>query len=330
MNFNFMAAVKRKYYIVAASLPAEDYPPANIASFIKQCESLNRSDLADQIKMQWSKVLNKYPETRRNWATAVVIGGNSIKKNIFGGKEFVVWLKEQEELTTAQKNAAKAIPTIMQPPKGAPAIAIPKKDETPEEWAEEAAKTKEGLLAAKKAFTTVNDYIVYLEKEATDLKKKIGTYGPGGEKSTTKTGTPSKYADRVPKWQAVLKTTMEQIDETKKNFKEIEAEFKAAANNYNNAPITTVAFEKKAAAGVENILEVILNMKDLDKQRDLLSKLNDSLEKQKATGAVEAAAGDKVIALFKNFIEGLKNLKSWFLGLKKSVDAFGKLASIRY
>ena len=329
MLFKFINAVKQRY-IIATALPDENYPPANLANMIKQCEALKRNDLADQIKMQWGKVLNKYPETRRNWGAATKIGTASIKKNIFGGKEFVVWLKEQEDLTTAQKNAAKAIPTIMQPPKGTPPIAIPKENETAEEWAEEAAKTKEGLVAAKKAFTTVNDYIAYLEKEANDLKKKISSYGPGGGKSTTKTGAPSKYADRIPKWEAVLATTMEQIEETKKNFKEIEAEFKAAANNYNNAPITTVAFEKKAQINVANILDAIFDLKDKDKQKDLLSKLNESLEKEKATGSVEAAVGDRVLTLFKSFIDGLKNIKSWLTGVKKSVDSFNKLASIRY
>ena len=328
---SFLAAVKAKY-IIATTIPSEDNPPANIATMIKQCETLKRDDLANQIKMQWRKVLNKYPQARLNWPAAVAIGGNSIKKNIFGGKEFVIWLKEQEDLTTEQKAAAKAVPSILPAPEGTPAIAIPKKGETAEEWTIEAAKTKEALVAAKKAFSDVKEYIGFLEKEASDLKKKIATYGPGGDKEKTKGGGASKYAERVPKWVAMLEATVSQIEDTKKQFKETEGEFKTAVGSYNSAPVTTVAFEQKAKENLDNILTYVLNMKDLDKQRELLAKLNDAIGKQSATAEASeiVAAGDRISLLFEKFKIGIKSLHAWFLGLKKAVNGFGKLAGIRY
>jgi phage host-nuclease inhibitor protein Gam len=325
----FATAVKLRY-IIASGLPSEDYPPANIASMIKQCEALGRDDLADQIKMQWRKVLNKYPNTRLNWPTAVAIGGNSIKKNIFGGKEFVMWLKDQEDLTAEQKAVAQKVETILPPPKGTPAIAVPKKDETPEQWQEEAAKTKEAYIAAKKAFGDVKEYISYLEKEAADLKKKIKTYGAGGEKEKTKSGEPSKYAGRVPKWEELLKVAIDMIEETKKNLKEVESDFKGAVTNYNNAPITTVAYEKKAQSGLENVLEYVLNMKDLDKQRDLLEKLNAAMGTKTTAGVEEVVAADKIASLMQKIKDGLKAVMAWIKGLRASVNEFGKLAALRY
>jgi len=325
--FSFVTAIRKKY-VLAASLPREDYPPANIAAMLKQCEDIGRSDLAKQIQAQWEKVLKKYPKTRLNWPTAVVIGGNSIKKNVFGGKEFAMWLKDQEAEVPSE---AKKIPSVLPPPKEAPAIAIPKKNETSEDWAAEAAKTKEALVAAKQAFTDVKEYISYLEKEANDLKKKISTYGKGGPKEKTKSGAPSKYSERVPKWVAQLEATASQIEETKKNLKEAEVEFKGAVNNYNSAPVTTVAYEKKAKESLDNILTYVLNMKDLDKQRELLVKIDETLGKQKTVaGAEEIIAGDRLAGLFEKFKVGFKNLKSWLLGLKKSVSSFSKLAAIRY
>jgi hypothetical protein len=327
---SFTTVVRNRYTIIA-SLPSEDYPPANVASMIKQCEAVGRKDLADQIKMQWIKVLNKYPNTRLNWPTAVAIGGNSIKKNIFGGREFAVWLKEQVDLSPEQKADAQSVPTILPPPKGTPAIAIPKKDETPEAWQEEAAKTKEAYIAARKAFGDVKDYIAYLEKEAADLKKKIRTYGPGGEKEKTKTGEPSKYAARIPKWEEMLKAAVAMIDEAKSGIKEAETSFKEAVNNYNNAPVTTVAFERKAQDSLDNILNYILDMKDLDKQKALLEKLNAAMsEKTKTTASAEVLAGDRIATLFQRVKDGFKALFAWIKGLKSSVNSFGKLAAIRY
>ena len=138
---------------------------------------------------------------------------------------------------------------------------------------------------------------------------------------------------RVPKWTATLKATLAQLEETKAEIKETESSFKKAVDDYNHAPLTTVAFEKKAQDHISNILEFVLNMKDLDKQRDLLSKLNDTLgDKPKSTASAEttAAAGDKILSLLEKFKAGLAVLKAWILSIRKSVNTFGKLAAIRY
>jgi hypothetical protein len=100
-------------------------------------------------------------------------------------------------------------------------------------------------------------------------------------------------------------------------------------DNYNHAPLTTVAYEQKAQENLSNILEMILDMKDLDKQKELLAKLNDSLAKQKTTASVEVVAIN-IPGLIEKVKAGFKALKSWLLGLNKSVNNFNKLASIRY
>lgn len=326
----FAAALKSRY-IIFASVPAEDYPPANIAAMIKQCQALGREDLADQIRMQWAKVLNKYPATRLNWGAAVKIGGASLKKNIFGGNEFVVWLKEQQDLSPAQVKNAQAVVSIMPPAQGTPALAIPKDGETVEDWKAEAAKTKESLIAARKGFSDVRKYIAFLEQEAHDLKQKIASYSKGGDKATTKGGKPHKLTERVPKWSIILASVVEQLEETKNKLQEAETGFKEAASNYNQAPLTTVAYEKKAQDNLSAVLELILDMKDLDKQKELLSKLNETLAKQKTTANVsEIVAGNLLDSLVTKLKAGFKALKNWLSGLNKSVNTFNKLASIRY
>ena len=332
MKSVFSSLVRQKYNLVLANkFPSENYPPANINQMLQQCEAAGRSDLAEQIKKQWANVLNKYPQTRVNWGAAVTIGNNSLKKNIFGGKEFAVWLKSQGDIAPEIVQEAKKIETLAPPPKGTPAIAIPKKDETPKDWQQEAAKTKEALITAKKAFTDIKQYITFLEKEANDLTRKIADYGEGGAKSTTKTGK-SKYADRVPKWEAILKVTLEQLNATKEEIKESESNFKQAVNNYNHAPVTTVAYEKRAQVDISNILDFIKDTGDLDKQRELLTKLNEALGKQKIGASVEevTAVSDKILSLFEKIKARMSSIKQWLKGLRKSVTNFDKLASIRY
>ncbi len=330
MNFKFISMITAKY-VIASAPPSEDYPPSNVATMIKQCEVLGRKDLAEQIKMQWRNVINKYPQTRLNWAAATTIGFNSIKKNIFKGKDFVIWLKEQEELTSKQEEKAQNVSSIVSLPENTPSIAIPKKNETPEQWSEAAAKTKAIYIEAKKAFGDVKEYIAYLEKEADALKKKIVNYGEGGEKEKTKSGEPSKYAARVPKWEELLKVAVDMIADTKKDLKDTEKEFKTAIKEYEHAPITTVAYEEKAQDSLDNVLEHILNMSDLKKQRELLQKL-DSIMKNKAVACVyeATAAGDNILALLQRVRNGFKTLMTWLKGLRSSVKSFAKLAAIRY
>jgi chromosome segregation ATPase len=327
----FMSKVKAKYSITA-SLPREDYPPANIAKMIKMCEDGGREDLGHQIQMQWAKVLHKYPASRTNWGAAVKIGGASIKKNVFGGKEFMQWFKDQEDLSPELKEEAKSVPSIISPMKGVPAIAIPKDNETPEQWKEEAAKTKENLAEAKKGFSDIKEYIKFLETEVHGFQKKIETYGPGGAKNTTTQGKPSKLSLRVPKWQELMKVTAEQLAETKASLVQAEGKFNTAVKDYNNAPVTTVEYEKNVQGNVENILEYVLNLKDLNKQRELLEKLNDTLDKQKVGASVDevTAASDKLASFFNSIKTGFNFLKKWILGLTNAVSKFEQLARIRY
>jgi len=326
----FVTVVKAKYQIQADVL-SEDKPPSNFVLMMKNCEAVGRKDLSDQILMYWRKFLQKYPEKRANIAAAVAHGTNSIKKHLFGGKDFVIWLKDQEDITPEQKKSIQEVTTIL--PKDVPAIATPKKAETQEDWLAEAARTKEALASAKKAFADVREYIKYLEKEAEDLKRKISDYGPGGAKSKTKDGSPHAYTKRVPKWEEVLKGILVMLEDARKEITASEAKFKEAVADYNSAPITTVAFEKKAQDNLENVLALILDMKDLDKKREMLAKLNDTLGgKQETTGSIEVDAGisDRIRNLLVKFKDALKSFKEWFAGINKAVTAFGKLAAIRY
>lgn len=336
-----MGALKRiieVFHVLLASLPREDYPPKNIADMIKQCLSIDRKDLADQIRMQWVKTYNKYPETRINWGSAVNIGGRSLKKNIFGGKEFVVWLSEQEALSPEEKQAAKEIVSIMPVPKEVPKIAIPKENETAEDWQAAAEETALRLSEARKAFTDVNQFISYLETRIEDLSHKVLEYGPEGAKEKTKEGKTSRLASRVPKWQSKLDVYVAQLKEVKEGVKTAETGFKEAEKSYNNAPITTVEYEHKSQATLDKVLEFILDIDDLEKQKKMLEKFNETLEKlsKKATSKYEINADlwDSLIKTFTTVIDGLKQgwvkLLKWTKGLNKSVEDFNKLASLRY
>jgi len=323
----FVAAVRAKYSIRADVL-SEDKPPSNYVLMMKNCQAVGREDLANQILMYWHKFLHKYPKHRIDPAAATAHGMNSIKLHLFGGKDFVVWLKEQEDLSPEQKKALQEVVTIL--PKDAPAIAIPKKAETQEDWIAAAAKTKEALAATKKAFSDIREYIKFLEKQAEELQIKVAAYGPGGKKAKNKDGSPSAFSARVPKWEDILKGILVLLEDARKEIVDSESKFKEAAVDYNHAPITTVAFEKKAQDNLTNILTYVLDMKDLDKKRELLAKINAELGKQETTAAVEVIAGDRIQALLAKFKDALKTFKIWFANLNKAVAMFGKLAAIRY
>lgn len=312
---------------MAGGLPAKDYPPANIASMIKQCKAAGRDDLGKQIMDAWNRVLDKYPQTRLNWPCATKIGTSSVKKNVFGHREFVEWFSEQADVPAAK---------VQEPPEPkikAPALAIPKDTETPEDWQAEAAKTKTMLDQGNEAFDNAEQFIAYLEKETGDLQRKIETYGPGGPKSG------GKLSERVPKWQAQLKVYEDKLKETKEKATAMKKKFKAATEAYNNAPLTTVAYEKKAQEPLEDILGFILEMKDLEKQKEMLTKFNETLKKMdKAPKAAsfrhEAGFWDAIINALDNFFGWIKDawqgLVTWAKGLFTAVDKFDEIANIRY
>jgi hypothetical protein len=85
-------------------MPAKNYPPAQIASQIKQCEAAGRPDLGQAIMQGWNNCFDKYTaKVGTSWGAATVIGGRSVKKNVFGGMEFNEWLGSQRSQAQAPK-----------------------------------------------------------------------------------------------------------------------------------------------------------------------------------------------------------------------------------
>lgn len=325
----FAKSVRERYNVIVAVMQ-DDKPISQYVVMIDNCNAIGRTDLADQIKMYWRKFLNKYPKYRigddKAYKAAAQHAMNSIRAHVFGGKEFVLWLKEQEELPPAQIKELQEVPPIV-PAKDTPAIAIPKKNETQEDWLAEAGRTKEALVAAKAAFTDAGEYIKYLEVEAGKIKQMIDR----NKDAKKKDGSPHKLSERVPKWAVQLEATMDLLNETKQSLGTTEKQFKEAVNDYNHAPILTVAYEKKVQDSLANVLRFVLDMKDLDQQRELLFKLDEAMGKNKISAeAQEVVAADKVLSLFDRIKDGFKSLLTWVKGLGKSVDGFSKLASIRY
>lgn len=315
---------------VIASIPTEQKPPSNLVSMMRQCESKGRPDLAQKIQDQWAKVLEKYPVTRLNWAAACKIGGSSVKKNVFGGMEFVDWLLSEEP----KAGSVESVPAVVIP-KGTPAIAIPSAEETPEDWSNAAAETEQMLVHAEKAFKTVEEFLSYLTREIGDLKRKVGEYGPGGAKHLLKSGQPHSMAKRVPKWEAQLSAYEAKLETTRAKINAAETKLAAAAESYRVVPITTVAFEEKAQDSLADVLEFILDMTDLEKQKVLLAKFKENLAKQKeksAAGLVVAADGSVVGDLLQNLWNKLTgywdSVLEWAKGLTGAVDSFHKLVQV--
>lgn len=319
---SFLSRILTKYS-VEASLPTKEKPPLSIATWIKTCNELGRKDLGAKIQKRWDEIYDDptRAKVRTDFAIATALGCNSIKKNVFGGKDFTAWLKENNAIATPEQTSSANVSTEM--PKGTPAIAVPKKDETVEDWLREAMKTKMNLLEAKAAFGEVRHFVAHLEKEIGDLERKIQTYGKGGEKSG------HKYAERIPKWEIFLKTHKEVLAETKSSVEKVESNFKDAMKSYEGSPIQTSAFEQKVQANVENILEYVLNMKDLQKQKELLEKLNTALD-PKGDKAVEGAVGDRILSFLEKIKEGFKAVKIWVKSLSKSVDKLSELTNLRF
>lgn len=316
-----MSLFKLLKQVLAAGFPAEDYPPSNIAAMIKTCKSKGRDDLAEQILNQWAKVLEKYPNTRVNWAAASCIGNSSVKKHVFGGKDFAEWINEQLE-TPVPKAEVKETKEIIEI-KDVPAIAIPKKDETVEDWVAASERTKEMLQNAQRAFKTTEEFIDYLNKEIEDLKRKLAEYGPGGAKEKTKRGELTEMAKRVPKWENQLASYVAKYTEIHENVISSKEKFVKATDTYNNTRVTTVAFEKKTQNTLEDVLEFILNVEDLQKQRVMLEKFQQTLQKMEK----EKVAASVVVAnVFSDIFGAIKqlwnNLVKWSKNLGNAVSKF--------
>jgi hypothetical protein len=330
----FKPTVFAKYEVLAVSRPpAPDYPPANIKSMVDQCEAKGRADLGEKIMMQWASVCDRYPAARINWGAAVKIGGASIKKHVFGGKEFVDWFgKQVEGVSPEETEVAKSTP-IMAVPKGAPAIAIPTDKETPEQWSEEAKKTREILVQVRAGFAEASQFIVFFEKEVSELRRKIKDYSPGGSKHMTKTGKPHKFSSSVPKWEEQLKVLDEQMKIARENMLNDEKKVVQSAHAYEHAPVTTVAYEVNMQQILAEIQKKILKTKDVEKQLELLVKFNETrkrLEVKAETEEVIAGAGEVLVKLWAKMSSMWAGLLEWIKGLSASVEKFSQLANIRY
>jgi hypothetical protein len=303
-----------------AGNPAPNYPPANINGWMKTCIEHGRKDLADKIQKQWEAVLQKYPKARLNWGMAVTVGGNSIKKNVFGRKDFHVWFQEQLGEPVAVAPIPEVKPSV-------PAIAIPKPNETPEDWRSAAAKTTAMLMDLEKAFGTAEEMVDYLQKEVKDIERKIKEYGPGGRKEFTKSGAPSKFSLRVPKWEAELGVYQQKLDEVDAQITASKKQTAKAKVAYDNAPVTTVAYEEGMQDALDVALERILNMSDLEKQQQMLvkfQKMAQQLDKQKTASLKEAGIFDTLFSAFDKFVSflvrGWKSVMNWARGVVQATN----------
>jgi predicted nucleic acid-binding Zn-ribbon protein len=313
------------------------------------CKEVGRNDLAEQIMEGWNKAFEKYAveilkyrdQEGRAWAAASKIGSASVKKNVFGYKEFADWLKAETEAKSEEKlppsvvSEAKKI-DVLEAPKGVPAIAIPKDNETIEDWAEQAEKTKNYLEEIKKSLDDNDKFIGLLEKEIVEIRRKITDYGPNGSKSVTKDGKPHKFSLRVKKWEAELGVYETKLSETKASLATIKTKVTAAETNYRSSPACTVEYEKEAHDALEGVLEVLLNMKDLNKQKEMLGKFNDMLKKmqnENKVASMERSAGfwdkiteacDSVVSFFSS---AWKSLTGWVKSLFNAVDKFDHIAT---
>jgi len=317
-----------------ASLPAENYPPANIASWIKQCKKAGRDDLADRIMQGWNNCVTKYPQARLRWDTATVLGTNSVKKNVFGGKDvnFDEWFSSQGAPQQQVQEAKK----IKEPKITLPPLATPEPNETPEQWQAEASKTKTMLDQGEAAFKNVDEFIAYLKNTVGDLQRKISEYGPGGIKEKTKSGAPHKFTERVPKWKAELETYSSKLEEVEKKTKQAKEKFEDARKSYDKSPALTVKYENKAQDALEDVLSFILNIEDFNKQKDMLLKFQDTLKKMESKKVAsfdkEAAFWDALFKAMTNMFDYIskawKKLMDWVNGLFKAIDKFNDLAKI--
>jgi hypothetical protein len=336
--------LKRWFYRLAAGpLPAKDYPPAQfVRAWINVCKEIGRDDLAEEIMQGWNNCFDKYAhqilkyrdETGRCWAAAYQLGNNSITKNVFKHKTFSEWLKsrtEGDEKVPAQAKKLDVVP----PPKGVPAIAIPKANEEISDWAVQAEKTKKYLEEIKQALSDNDKFIKVLEGEIGELTRKIADYGPGGKKSVNKDGSPAKYSLSIPKWQASLEVYQNKLSETKSGMEVIKNKMTAAESNYRSNPCATVEYEKEAQKSLEGVLEVILNVDDLKKQQEMLKKFNDMLKKMESqkTASMDRYADfwDKMTDAFNSmvsfFSSAWKDLTSWVKSLFVAVDKFDHVAT---
>lgn len=352
MNFLKELLFLQSWYNRLAAPPAKNYPPGCVATAIRTCKELGRDDLAEQVEKVWGECFQKHSTEIFKYrdrgdgymfATATNIAARSLNKNLFGGptpsaekgsfaKNFGWWLDKQ-----LGDKKAPALPPMPDPLDSAPAIALPKANEDIDDWAAQAKKTQESLQALQAAFADTEDFIQVLEKEIGEIGRKIADYGPGGSKEVTKSGKPHKLSLRVPKWQIELEVYKAKLAETKSGVSSAKTKMESAEAAYRKSPAVTVAYEKEAQQSLEGVLEVIMDMKDLKKQKEMLAKFNEmvkNMEKEdKKVASMERSAAfwdtifnafDSVVSFFSS---AWKGLVKWTKSLFGAVDKFDKVAT---
>jgi hypothetical protein len=311
--------------VLATPPPSKNFPPSHIVTWIELCNQYERKDLGSKIMQAWNNMIDKYPKARVRWEVAVPIGNNSIKKNVFGGKDFKEWFPIQ-----VGHPIDVAIPEMKVKSSG---VGAPRVGETPQDFNGAAAKTAGMLVDIDQAFGSADELIDYLKNEVDDIERKISEYGPGGKKELTKTGAPSSFSKRVPKWQGQLKAYKDKLDDVGGAVDKSKKTIVEAKKAYETAP-ATVAFEEGMQGALDVALERILNMEDLEKQQAMLikfQKMTKELERQKSAGFREAGIFDSLFSGFDKFISflsrGWKSIVNWARGVIDSTDQVKQWAS---
>ena len=332
MEMSFRQLVLAKYKVVAG-LPDKDYPPANWASAMKNLKAMGKEDLAGEIMGYWNEFLGKYPEYKiKEWKCVINHFNNSIKKHLFNGKAYEEWLSSQHDISPIQRKVAKEASKVEAPRKGTPAVAIPRPNETAEEYHAAYLKTKERLDEVRGSIGNVKDFIAALESESKKLQTKIEKWSG----ATTKSGSPDERSKRVPSWQNELKLYQDQIALAKGELEKTESKFQEAAKSYEKSPVATEKFETEVQKSLKKILDFIMDIDDLEEQAKMLQKFGVTIDKQKGKGKseasirVEADIHSTLSAIVSKLKAAWKSVKSWIKGFDSAVDKFNDLASITY
>src|SRR5690606_27760792 len=139
-------------------------------------------------------------------------------------------------------------------------------------------------------------------------------------------GKPHSYVTKLPKWEAQLGSYEEKLKETKAQIEKASSKFKNAAAAYGSVPITTVRYETKAQESLEDVLNFILDVKDLEKQKTLLTKYQASLKNMEDKQATSAEG--LLETIWSGIVDFWQNLLHWAKGLIGAVYKFSNLVHI--
>ena len=321
------------YEALGAAFPGKDYPPSKFASWIKACKAKGREDLGKKIMDAWNSVWERYPATRVNWATAHTIGENSIKKHVFQGMDFQVWFEQIANTAFTPEETKELRQAKDTLPPNTPAIAIPKANETFEDWSAAAKRVEEELKNLESTFANSDEFLAHIQKQMDDIERKISTYGQGGPEHLTSKGVPGKMSFRIPKWEEEKKVYVAKFSDVKKKMENAEKNFKTGKDAYHTAPITTVAFEGKV---LERIAQISIQLKSLEAEKTALLEEMKNLMAQlggeaKASVKITAVLGlDKVYAKITTlFQKAWKMLETWGDQVLEASHQFLDLVTLR-